>query len=580
MNYQDILNSHPHICAVEYLPDYKERGYDPQTRKSFRLHAKYNGHDWHLLISIAEKFPFYLPSINIENVENYPAMGHVEWNGHICYKDSQGLAVSFREPETVLRACIYEALRTLHENYSDPEKKELQRDFKSYWESFPSDECKTTCIVNPNAIPKELIAYRDLKNKRKTKIPSCLAIVESNSEANESYHLLSSLKDNRKEKSIYIPLKKAVIPPPPKDSWNATDILNLIKTHSSQTTQETAFEIAGKQRWSKFFTLILSHPKPEEGHNIWGIAFHRKDTGKHPLITPQDDWKISPLHLKHHNKEYLLQRSGASTNLDNKKIAIIGCGSVGGGIAFQLAKAGVGELHLFDFDKLEPENIYRHVLGGLYIDNINGGYPKVLALKWNIEMNIPYTKVEAYTSSLLELSNVDMFSKYDTVIVATGDFTSELFFNSIYKKSGSQTPIIYTWQDGFGIGGHAISVVNPNSGCLECLYTRPRGFEPHMKTSFIKQGQTISKHIGGCAGVFTPYSFLDASETSLLATRMTLEALHGKSRNEIRSWLGSDAQLKNEGYNSSEWYENNSTKFIQDSKKYIASNCAVCGKND
>ena len=117
-----------------------------------------------------------------------------------------------------------------------------------------------------------------------------------------------------------------------------------------------------------------------------------------------------------------------------------------------------------------------------------------------------------------------------------------LFFYRLHKTLNNISkivPVIYAWQDGFGIGGHSICVSNNKiSGCLECLYTDVDGFKPHPKTSFIKYGQTISKHLGGCSGVFTPYSFLDASQTALLATRMTLDALQGKVVNEIRSWKG------------------------------------------
>jgi hypothetical protein len=63
---------------------------------------------------------------------------------------------------------IYEALRTLYENYTDTNKIELQKDFKSYWENYylPID-FKTTCVVTPNRTAREVIAYRDTRNERK-----------------------------------------------------------------------------------------------------------------------------------------------------------------------------------------------------------------------------------------------------------------------------------------------------------------------------------------------------------------------------------------------------------------------------
>jgi hypothetical protein len=184
-----ILKNHPCTCSVEHLAD-KEQGGNPESNRNFRLHAHDNGYDWKLIVSISHLFPLELPSISIESAEDYPAMGHIDWHGGVCYKDKQGLVVDYRKPGDVLIACIDEVLGTLHENYIDPNKTELQKDFKSYWESIPSDGFKTTCIVTPSEIPKELVAYRDTKNERKTNVSSCLAIVEQDYDINQHYHLL------------------------------------------------------------------------------------------------------------------------------------------------------------------------------------------------------------------------------------------------------------------------------------------------------------------------------------------------------------------------------------------------------
>lgn len=46
--------------------------------------------------------------------------------------------------------------------------------------------------------------------------------------------------------------------------------------------------------------------------------------------------------------------------LANKRVMIIGLGSFGSQIAIELAKAGVGEFSLFDFDRVELNNLARH----------------------------------------------------------------------------------------------------------------------------------------------------------------------------------------------------------------------------
>lgn len=574
-----VLQTHPSISLVERIETCEiESGAVPF--QTFRIHACEDGHVWRLVISISDLFPRELPLIGIENAEDYPAIGHINWLGDVCYKDKQGLVVDYLKPDHVLIECIYEALNTLNANYADSKKSELQYDFKSYWESNRIDDFLTTCVVTPGQHAKQLVAFRDTKFENKAKTQKCLALIENDTKINRNFNLIQNIADKKRDASIYIPLSKEVIPPAPKQKWNATDIVEAFEDSVSNDAKSSALTILETFNWSNYFVVVFSHPKPDGEYNLWGVQFHRKDKAKHPLLDPKNDWKVSPMPLRISTAEYLFSRSSNSIKLNNKKIAIVGCGSVGGSVAMQLAKAGVGALHLIDPDKMEIDNIYRHVLGATAIDNLIGGAYKVDVLAWDIELNIPFTEVTPIKDTLHNFGLIkNIFNFYDAIVIATGDFTNELFFNAIHKDSTIVKPVIYTWQDGFGIGGHAICVSNNKSpGCLECLYTKDDGFEAHTKTSFIKYGQTISKHLGGCSGVFTPYSFLDASQTALLATRMTLDALQGKAVNEIRSWKGSDEQLKAEGHSPSIWYGKSPEYFIKDDRQYIASNCSVCGK--
>jgi len=573
-----VLQDHPCVSLVE--PSTKDAG---GAGQSFRIHAQKSGHEWKLIIHVSDTFPFDLPKISIENAADYQAMGHIDWHGDVCYIDKQGLVVDYNRPEDLIKYCVDEALDTLDENFNDPHRVELQNDFKSYWESVPSLGFKTTCFVSYDGNVKELTAYRDSKNERKAKKMTCLAVVEDDHGIVNYYYLINTLRGKKAEKSIYIPLDKSITAPSPKQLWTAADIANVFEGSATTTIKEIALDLAKKQKWSNYFTIIFSHPRSDSGHVLWGVQFHRKDTAPHPLIDPKADWDVSPLLLSLHNKEHLLERSANTENLDKKKVGIVGCGSIGSGIAVQLAKAGIGELHLIDFDKMEVENIYRHTLGATALNNETDGLYKTNALRYRIESDIPYTKIVNFNDHLLNLTvQKGFFEYFDAIVITTGDFTCELVFNRLHKTLSNISkivPVIYAWQDGFGIGGHSICVSNNKvSGCLECLYTDVDGFKPHPKTSFIKYGQTISKHLGGCSGVFTPYSFLDASETALLATRMTLDALQGKVVNEIRSWKGSDEQLKAEGHSPSIWYGKSPEHFIKDNSNYISENCSICGK--
>jgi hypothetical protein len=138
-----------------------------------------------------------------------------------------------------------------------------------------------------------LIAYRDIKNQRKTKKTTCFAIVEENHDIAKYYYLLNTLEGKKSEKSIYIPLDKPITPPSPKQIWKAANLVSVLETSTAAIVRESALEIIGKQKWSNYFTVVFSHPRPDLSHIFWGVQFHRKDTAPHPLIDPKDDWEVS-----------------------------------------------------------------------------------------------------------------------------------------------------------------------------------------------------------------------------------------------------------------------------------------------
>ena len=64
---------------------------------------------------------------------------------------------------------------------------------------------------------------------------------------------------------------------------------------------------------------------------------------------------------------------------DAASVAVCGLGGLGSNIAVALARAGVGHLHLVDFDKVEPSNLNRQQYAASQV-----GLAKAEATKANI----------------------------------------------------------------------------------------------------------------------------------------------------------------------------------------------------
>jgi len=70
------------------------------------------------------------------------------------------------------------------------------------------------------------------------------------------------------------------------------------------------------------------------------------------------------------------------------RVAICGLGGLGSNIAISLARAGVGHLHLIDFDEVDITNMNRQQY---YVNQI--GVPKTEALAQNLKQIAPYIEV-------------------------------------------------------------------------------------------------------------------------------------------------------------------------------------------
>lgn len=85
------------------------------------------------------------------------------------------------------------------------------------------------------------------------------------------------------------------------------------------------------------------------------------------------------------------QRPEDSELFGQYAVSILGCGGLGSNIALMLARAGVGKLYLYDFDRIEYSNLNRQ---NYTFNEI--GQLKVEATKARLESTIPYAKVEAF----------------------------------------------------------------------------------------------------------------------------------------------------------------------------------------
>ena len=150
-----------------------------------------------------------------------------------------------------------------------------------------------------------------------------------------------------------------------------------------------------------------------------------------------------------------------------KKVLIIGAGSVGTYISEFLAKTGVGIIHLLDFDFFTLENAAKH--SGIIRTPEDVGKNKaiVTALRTEILM-IPGGAAHGIDGNICSFGP-SVISDYDVVFLAVDNFAAKLYFNKIWLELPSELrPVVI-------MGGTNDELaesycLDGNGLCLRCLF--------------------------------------------------------------------------------------------------------------
>ena len=111
-------------------------------------------------------------------------------------------------------------------------------------------------------------------------------------------------------------------------------------------------------------------------------------------------------------KALMLSRNSPFINqkLQNTRICICGLGGLGSNVAVMLARVGVGELFLIDFDTVDPTNLNRQ---HYFVEHLWKN--KTIALKEQLTQINPFVKVEILNERLNE-NNVKEILKNEKII--------------------------------------------------------------------------------------------------------------------------------------------------------------------
>jgi molybdopterin/thiamine biosynthesis adenylyltransferase len=520
--------------------------------------------DFSLTVSFNDDFPQKLPTIYLDNPAKYGFLPHVCWKGIVCYTDNQGVSIDIDRPIDVAEYALNQAVEVLSIEKSKREEL-FYNEFEGYWNNQDSSRC--VHLFSDLGDDKEILNV----HINKKKLPEAFFSNNNKINLNDGYAFSNLCKSKKTQiKAFYFSLNSHFPPPLPKQEINIDYLINIFNALSDD---DKAFweECLSKDDIPKTLYIIFSQPRPIGGKSFFGLY---APYGLNWLNNPKGyKHQITPLSIQRHSPDYLLQRAGASTEYIDKKVAIIGCGSVGSRIAEFLVTSGVRNLTLIDDDLYTVDNIFRHILDSKYIR-----YNKAAALSSQLKSRFPYISINSIDEKIVKLSPllIDM----DVVVDATGEPTLSRQLNVQRHSVSNNAPILVTtWLEPMGLGGHAILSDGKYNGCLSCLYHKDNSETLISRTNFISENQVVTRNLTGCGGSFVPFGAIDAIKTSEIATRMILDVMSSEHNDYERYqwWCGSDDIAKENNIKTTEWYaECMNTDVSEQVDSLISEGCPVC----
>ncbi len=570
---------------------------DPLTDTWARIHgivaaidgsASVNGEPRPMRIGLTGEFPYRLPVVFVLDPTLHGQIPHVFAYGHICFQEQEGLLLDIDNPVGVASEALDRAIQVLDEGLREENSSDFLDELALYWPGdhegiigFPAAD-KFLSIGSFDLGLRLFVRHRDridsaLSSTGLDNLGSAFSKIIVRATAHVS--ATATWEDG-----LYIPLVDDPHPPSPfpLEAWSPEQLHCFIRTNITSRHRRKLARLA-RRRLPSQLSVILRVPRPRGAEHLVGVRY-REIRDAHPLAEEPGRAVVSQFKVIRRDVPYLLARGGA-LNLRDKKVLLVGCGAVGGHIAMELARAGVGHLHLVDPDLLRPENAYRHVLGMPFLP---GAKAELLAAE--LQQRYPGIHVNATVSPIKEALDRRVAQlDHDLLLSATGDSNVDRWINErLYARLKGQRALLFTWLEPLGIGGHAVLVHGPGQshgasrGCMDCLFTPcPADDTPKLtnRAAFAAPGQSFTRELAGCGNAFTPYSSLDALRTAGVATRLAIEALRGSLRGPLlRSWKGAATEFRREGYTTSERYKIDAETLERGLREIAVATCRVCGR--
>ena len=170
--------------------------------------------------------------------------------------------------------------------------------------------------------------------------------------------------------------------------------------------------------------------------------------------------------LIRYSRQIVLKNVGTfgQKKIINSKVLIVGAGGLGCPVADLLARSGVGEIGIMDYDKVSLSNIHRQTL--YTAKDVNKF--KVDVVKKRLNLINKYIKINTYNRKASEKNLNNIINKYDIIVDGSDNFKTKFLLNK-YALKLKKVLIVGAISK---FDGHIFTFDfnSKKSPCLKCFY--------------------------------------------------------------------------------------------------------------
>ena len=469
---------------------------------------------------------------------------HISQEGYLCYVEMKEADWEPNNLNPLYEAIVEQIQLTLSKSFREKEggDSEFENEFVSYWEP----DCKLYSLGKIDKLSSNLISFRctpiDDENSDSSEF------ITINSENNKATNYLNDptlikwlsqrgmkicSEDSNGIKTHYIsvsPKKLAGVDWPPSSLSNLTEWLEVVD-HSAR--DHLIYSLTQKKEKKHILLLDVDKQGLVAAYlelNVKAFEFKRNNRKNKKISFKNLSATVQSKRFCNFFGRFSVIKADIETlqsrdkkrerQLKSQRVALVGCGTIGGYLAPLLIRNGAGcsnkAFHLYDNDILMPHNFSRHVL-----TSASFGKSKALELAKHLTCSIHTAKSISGFDSTFPL-NEQRLSAYDIIIDATGrpPFSKRLAHIVRLLPKPERPRVIHAFNDGNGRASKVF--VDTGDSCYRCM-TLDRAIQQDNGDK--RFHNIVPERRVSCGNTYTIYDASVSHITAAMAQEAVLNSL-------------------------------------------------------